>query len=296
METKLILVEGIPGSGKTTVAKRIKEFLEAQNIEAALFCEGDVHPADLSWCSYLSIDEYNNIIYRYPQYSEVIKQNTVLEDEYAVVAYTKLGFYPSENELMKYFEDHEVYDGRVPLERFSKIHFQRWGRFADNAAAKNEISIFECAYFQSHICELMGTHVADTDYISDHLISLIETVQKLNPVIIYLTQPDIGQTIARVAKERVSPDKSHSDWIDLVIAWVEKSNFGRMHGLTGFDGAIRFFEDRKSIELDTLCKLPINKFIIENPEYDWDEVFTKVKEILASLGVATTTKTDILAY
>ncbi len=255
METKLILIEGIPGSGKTTIATKIKEYLEAQNIATALFSEGDVHPADLSWCSYLSIDEFNSIIPKYPQYSEIIKQNTVLENDYAVVAYTKLGLAPSENEVMNFFEEHEVYDGRVPLERFSKIHLQRWRNFADKAVEKKEVSIFECAYFQSQICELMGIHLADSDYISEHLISLIAIVKKLNPVIIYLTQPDIGETIARVAKQRVSPDKEHPDWIDLVIGWVEKSKYGRKHELNGFDGVIRFFEERKKLEFDILNKL-----------------------------------------
>jgi len=34
MKTKLILVEGILGSGKSTIAKKIKEYLESLNIDA----------------------------------------------------------------------------------------------------------------------------------------------------------------------------------------------------------------------------------------------------------------------
>lgn len=286
METKLILIEGIPGSGKSTIAKKIREYLESQNIKTALFCEGDVHPSDLAWCSYIPIDEFKNIINKYSQYSQVINEYTVIENDHAVIAYTKLGLSPSENEVMKYFEEHEVYDGRVPLERFAKIHFNRWQNFAERAINKKEISIFECAFFQNHICELMGIHGEGNDYITDHLISLISTVEKLNPIIIYLTQPDVSETIGRVAKERVSADKSKNcDWIDLVIAWVEKSQYGRTQGLNGYDGAIRFFEERKKIELEVIEKLPIDKYIIENPDYNWDDVFSKVKEILSARGV-----------
>ena len=151
-------------------------------------------------------------------------------------------FLPSENEVMKYFEAHEVYDGRVSLERFSQIHLGRWQKFAESALKENEVNIFECAFLQNHIFELMGICGEGKDYITDHLISLINTVEKLNPVLIYLSQPDVKETIGRVAKERVSPDKSKcSDWIDLVIAWVEKSQYGKVNRLNGYDGAIRFF-------------------------------------------------------
>ena len=62
MDTKLILVEGIPGSGKSTIANKIREYLESQNIDTTLFNEGDAHPADLAWCSYIPENEYKDII------------------------------------------------------------------------------------------------------------------------------------------------------------------------------------------------------------------------------------------
>ena len=92
METKLILIEGIPGSGKSTIARKTSEYLESQKIRTVLFREGDIHPADLAWCSYIPINEFKDILNKYSQYSQVINDNTVIEDDHAVVAYTKLGF------------------------------------------------------------------------------------------------------------------------------------------------------------------------------------------------------------
>lgn len=283
MKNRLILVEGIPGSGKSTIAKKIQEYLESKDINTMLYNEGDGHPADLSWCSYVPINEYKDIINKYPEYSLVINDNTVIENDFAVVAYTKLGFTPYENELMKYFEAHEVYDGRVSSEKFTDLHLKRWSRFAENTINENKVYIFECAFFQNHVCELMGIHNKENDYIYEHLNSLVRTVNELSPLIIYLTQPDVRETIERVSKERVSNDKAkQSDWIDLVIHWVEKSQYAKRHGLNGLEGVIRFLEDRKKIELEVFEKLQIDKYIVENLDYNWDDVFNKVKKLLST--------------
>jgi thymidylate kinase len=48
MKNKLILVEGFPGSGKTTTAKQIHKVMSKKGIPCMLFNEGNVdHPADL---------------------------------------------------------------------------------------------------------------------------------------------------------------------------------------------------------------------------------------------------------
>ena len=113
MKNRLILVEGIPGSGKSTIANKIKDHFETMGIKVKLFSEGDSHPADLAWNAYIPRDEYETLLKNNPQHVNVIRKHTQLEEDYALVAYTKLGVNPDENELMKYFETHEVYDGRV---------------------------------------------------------------------------------------------------------------------------------------------------------------------------------------
>lgn len=49
MNSRLILVEGIPGAGKTTTARKIKEKLIDEGKEAILYEEGMSHPADMAW-------------------------------------------------------------------------------------------------------------------------------------------------------------------------------------------------------------------------------------------------------
>ena len=62
MNSRLILVEGIPGAGKTTTARKIKEKLIDEGKEAILYEEGMSHPADMAWNACLKEDEYNDFI------------------------------------------------------------------------------------------------------------------------------------------------------------------------------------------------------------------------------------------
>lgn len=46
MKTELIVVEGLPGSGKSTVSKMIADALNGSDVKALWFDEGGEHPAD----------------------------------------------------------------------------------------------------------------------------------------------------------------------------------------------------------------------------------------------------------
>lgn len=276
MKNNLILVEGIPGSGKTTISGKIKEYLENKGLKVKLFKEGEAHPADMAWTAYVSKADYEKLLACNKEYAEAIEANTKMEEDYALVSYTKLGLTSNQRELMRYFEKHEVYDGKIKFDIFEKLHFERWKQFAESAD-ENTIYIFECAYLQNHVNELMGFHNKDVKFILDYMVKLISAVKTLNPKLIYLTQSDIRKTIERVAMERISFDEdSWEDWIHFVIKYVENSPYGQKSELKGFNGLIKFFEARKKVEFEIIKKLDIDKAIIDNPNYDWEEVFNKV--------------------
>jgi tRNA uridine 5-carbamoylmethylation protein Kti12 len=57
--SRLILVEGIPGSGKTSTANFIQKWLDEHGFANRLFLEGDLdHPADYESVAYFSRPEY----------------------------------------------------------------------------------------------------------------------------------------------------------------------------------------------------------------------------------------------
>lgn len=274
MKNRLILVEGIPGSGKTTISKKIKNHLINKGLEVLLYNEGDMHPADMAWNALLNMDEYNNIIDEYKTHEKIIKENSIFEDDYVILAYTKLGFHRKQNKLMNFLEEREIYDGRVSADTFKQIHLKRWKKFGEEMKEnKNKIVIFECSFLQNHVNELLAIHDKDFDYIRDYLNELIGTVTELKPKLIYLNQASIKETINRVAKERVSHNKDmYPGWLETSIEYFKNSSYGKRNNINGFDGLIRYFEKRQEIELGIIKSLALDKLIIYNKNYDYENI------------------------
>ena len=275
MKTKLIMIEGIPGSGKSTFAKRIADFYISHGLKVNLYNEGEFHPADLAWNACVPVKSLNDVLAPYESFRNEIDKNTHIEDDYAIISYTQV---KTENaEFYKEMETYEVYDNRVPFDVFNRLHRKRWETFGSQAKVNNELNIFECALLQNHVNELMLFHLADIDTIKKHINTIIQTVADLSPSLIYLSQPNVKETIERTAKQRVS---ENGRWIDGVINYIENTPYGKLHGIKGFDGAVQIFEERKRIELEIVNSLPINAIIIENPDYDWDVLWGKIKSFL----------------
>ncbi len=279
MNTKLIMIEGIPGSGKTTIANKVHTYLNHNGKMTNIYPEGCLHPADLAWCAYIPLNNYKMLLEKYNKIENYIKKYTSIEDDYAVIAYTQIrtddfSFY---NELSSF----EVYDGRVPYNLFCKILLKRWKAFADSAFGESNITIFECAFLQNHIFELLGFYNADEQEIFNHLENLLFSVSKLNPTLIYLSQESITDTINRVSSERVASGPNPA-WIDLISTWVENSPYGKKHKLSGFNGVINFLEKRKEIELNIISRLPAKSIVIQNKNFDWDNVWKQIETFLGN--------------
>ena len=278
MKTNLILVEGIPGSGKSTFAKKIANFFSNNGLKANLYNEGTFHPADLAWNACIPIKTLDVILAPYESIKSEIDKNTHIEDDYAIVSYMQV---KTENtDFYKDMESYEVYNNRVSFDIFNGLHRKRWDTFNKQAKEKNELNIFECALLQNHVNELMLFHLAEIDTIKMHINAMIQTVTDLSPNIIYLSQPSVKETIERVAKQRIS---EHVKWVDRVNSFHENTPYGKLHGVKGFNGTVRIFEERKRIELEIISSLPCNTIILDNPDYDWDGLWGKIVSFLHTL-------------
>jgi len=278
--TKLILIEGIPGSGKTTIAQKVAERYRYQGRTANLYLEGSAHPADLGWNACVPIVQYDRILEKYPALRDEIEKNAHIENEYAIIAYTLV--HSEDRAFYKELEAFEVYDGRVSDDLFFRLHYDRWREFGEMADKNDALTIFECAFLQNHVNELLFWRDASEEEVITHCNKLIASVKQLSPILLYLSQSDIRETIRRVAEERVSPNGDR--WIDGVIAYCEDSPFGKRYNIKGFDGAMEFFNIRKQLEMKILNQLSIPHIAIENVDYNWENVWSSIEMYLIKIG------------
>ena len=280
MESKLILVEGIPGAGKTTTARKIKDQLMAEGKNVVLYEEGMSHPADMAWNAYLKKEEYAEFISKctemWERTEKTISKEELInrievqarkEEDHVILAYTRINF-PEVRywELIDEVAAKEIFDGRCSLKEFKEIHITRWTNFAKKAFIEDTIYIFECAFLQNHIFELLSVYEKSDEEIYVYLRDLLSTVKVLNPRIVYIEPENIEKIITKAAEERKSPDKSRNDWIDEVITWVENTNYGKNNNLKGIEGLFSFYKERLRIDKVMLDKLdtPITVIIRES--------------------------------
>lgn len=277
MNSRLILVEGIPGVGKTTTARKIKAKLIEEGKDVILYEEGMSHPADMAWNACLKEEEYNDFIKKCSKMWEVskksiskeelisrIQRQTRIEDNNVILAYTRIDF-PEDCywNLIGDIASKEICDGRKSLDEFRDIHLRRWSKFAEQALLNDNIYIFECAFLQNHIFELLGVYEKSDEEIYLYLKSLLETVESLSPSIVYIEPSSVEDIIIQAANERKSPEGSGPDWIDEVENWVSNMNFGKSHNLKGIEGVFYFCKERLRIDKLMIEKLNVPVTIIK---------------------------------
>jgi deoxyadenosine/deoxycytidine kinase len=273
---RLILIEGIPGSGKTTLAAKTADYLASKK-KTLFYEEGASHPADLAWCACIPKVRFNEVINQFPDYEKKIVEHMYQEGDYFVVPYTR--FTIEDAEFYQCMESFEVYDNRVSPEVFVDLHLKKWITFGKEKESVDEYIVFECSFLQNHINELLMFHNSAREDITVYLNRLIDTVKALNPILIYLKQSNVHETIRRVSEVRVN-EQGEQVWKDRVISYIENTPFGQTHGLKGFKGMVQYFEIRKMLELAILEELPVQTYILDNPDYNWEQLWVKLKEVL----------------
>lgn len=89
-----------------------------------------------------------------------------------------------------------------------------------------------------------------------YIQEITEIIKPLNPIIIYIDEPDVKSAIDSVLEER------GTDWLNAVIDYHVSQGYGKKNNLSGYDGYIKCLEERRIRELHILQELNIDYYII----------------------------------
>ncbi len=271
MKHNVIFIEGLPGSGKTTFAKKLCNALKEKGMNAKVFNEGELHPIDLAWCSVMDLNTYEAFKQKYPQLKSSIEAISKRKGTHMIVPFIKLDRDKANQEVYDDFARYEIYTTNDLL-TFKNAHINLWKAFSKEAD-KDTMYIFECVFLQNHINELILKYNLNLTEKVEYFKDLMDTIQPLNPIVHYVKQSDVDGVLNKIIEQRRSPDpKKYSDWIDLMVKHLKDQPFGKVLGYVGQEGVFSYFKDRQEAEIDILDSLNMPTYVHEL-EDDYDEVF-----------------------
>lgn len=278
MRPQLILVEGLSGAGKSTVAHMIHEVLEERKVPNRLVLEGDLdHPADYEGVAYYSIDQYEQLLQKQPQSAALLQAYSQHRDDGVLLYYrklkTKAGDAISE-ELLQQIVEHDVYE--LLLHQNRRLITEKWQQFAKQAAVEPQTWIFECCFMQNPITigKLLynASNVAVTSYVNQ----LAQIVEPLHPLLIYVDQENVGGSFRKAAAERPQ------EWLEHFISYYTGFGIGKEINAEGMEGAIQVLERRKQLELQIYDQLAMNKVKLHITPSQREYTKSQLRSILES--------------
>lgn len=260
-----IFIEGTQGSGKSTLTTKLAQKLPDYHP----YREGDLSPVELAWCSYLTLEQYRQVLGKYPDYAGEIRKNTLEEGLRKIVSYTLI--LTGQREFYEYMESFEIYNGRVSLEDFKKIISTRYQNLDTYG------NIFECSLFQNSIESMMLFYELSDGEIIKFYQEMYQILKGKNMKLLYLQSDDLQASIEQIKKERVD-NQGNEVWFELVRRYFETSPFGMRNHCVGLGDYVKHLERRVLIERKVIREI-MNECTLVLPakKYEFDEVLFQLR-------------------
>ena len=277
--SKIYLIEGLPGSGKTTFARRLNDFLINENVLVKKYNEGDLHPVDLAWTAIFDDISFITLKSKYPELVSQFKDYLKKINGLYYLAYTNIKIDVNTRDFYDYCEKYEIYKTR-DIECFFSTHLRLWQEFLSEDLEDDYVYIFECIFLQNHINELILKYGLNEEEIIAYFKKFSKVFSGFDVNLIYINQNNPSKILQRITEERRTNNKElYRDWIDHVIEYVEQKNISGISKYNGYSGVESFLIDRKKLEEKVLSKVSINTLVLVLND-DYDQVFEEIKKFV----------------
>jgi len=278
MDRRLILIEGLPGSGKSTVAQMVSEILIEQGKKVQLFQEGNLdHPADYEGVSFYYAGDFETLLKTHEKYREVLESNAIAHDQGFLIPYRKMkeqwGIELPDHIVQDIFS-RDIYE--IPFEQNVKLITEKWQDFAQNVLSTNDdcITIFECCFIQNPLTMGLVKCNQSKEQNVQYVLELGRIIHALNPLLIYIDQKDISYTFDKAVSERPK------EWSEGFINYYTNQGLGQAQGYQGVEGTVQVLQERKKLESKIYGLLQMDKVWLDNSDYDREACRHKLEKIL----------------
>jgi len=154
IDTQLIMLEGLPSTGKTTNARFIHIQLERNNINAKWIHEvANPHPLSFFDEAGLTNDEYDKFIKTYPKAADILNNIAVFKESTVGIPFPEIEWYYLDiigEDVYQALRKFDAWD--FPVDVHKKFALEKWANFTEKALGnRDEAYIVDSAFFQFQI-------------------------------------------------------------------------------------------------------------------------------------------------
>ena len=210
---RIIMLEGLPGTGKTTNAYRLFEQLTRNGQDVRWIHEvSQPHPVLFFSEACLTKEEYRLFTEKYPEAAETVRSIAEVRETTVGIDYLAASRkMPGQEDAAWYREltEHDAFG--VPLDRYEPMALEKWEAFV-KAALQREgtVYILDSSIFQYQIFTYLldGAEYARPAGLVRKIMAMLKP---LDPALIYLYRENTEDAIAFLAQQR-GQDDLQSAW------------------------------------------------------------------------------------
>jgi hypothetical protein len=262
-------VEGLPGTGKSSTAEFIAEYLSSSGVNARWYDDQDLsHPADYTFHAFMREDQLRKLA---PDEQRQVLAEGQQKQDGLIIPLTKISV-----NLFEKILPYKIY-GNLDWKTEKTLLTEHWREFADEWQWSNAVHVFDSCLVQNPVGEMMMRFDLGFEEIRDYIRTAYDVIAKLNPVVIYLKSTDVKTHFETLyGHERPGA-------LDMWVELHTSQGYGKRQGLSGDDGYIACLKARQQLELDILKRLDIPRLVIDNPYDDWEGTERRLTDYLDRL-------------
>ena len=274
---RVILLEGLPGTGKTTNSYRIFEQLVRNGRDVRWLHEvSQPHPTLFFSESCLTKAEYRLFTEKYPESAGMLDSIAEVRATTVGIDYQTAARRIPGNENTAWYRELLRYDAMdIPLDRYEPAALEKWESFADAALRNETIYILDSSIFQYQIFTFL-LNGADYRRLAEFERGIMKLLDPLRPALIYLYREKAEDSIAFLKKRRGMKDLESIWERDKARPYYRN----KQRDVTAFFDFLKDYAEYASRLYD---ESECDKLRIEITAQAWDAY---EKEMLRFLGIA----------